>query len=133
MHARCPLRVISGQTVASQNPTLSAMIQKRTNYCDAAIVRFVPIAADAPQQTVSLFDHLVGGGEQSRRHGEAERLGGLEVDEKFDLGGPLDWQVRRLLALEYAAGIDTSQVVRICNPASVAGQAAGCHERAILV
>jgi hypothetical protein len=44
------------------------------------IVREVPLATDAPQQTASLFDHLVGPDEQRLRHGEAERLGGLEVD-----------------------------------------------------
>ena len=32
-----------------------------------------------------LLDHLVGGREQRRRHGEAERLGGFEVDDKFEL------------------------------------------------
>jgi hypothetical protein len=36
-------------------------------------VRFVPIAANAPQQTACLFDHLVGAGEQRRRHVEAKR------------------------------------------------------------
>jgi len=32
-------------------------------------VRFVPKATDAPQQTTSLFDHLIGGDEQHRRNG----------------------------------------------------------------
>jgi hypothetical protein len=33
----------------------------------------------APQQTASLFDHLVGAGEQRRWHREPERLGGGEI------------------------------------------------------
>jgi hypothetical protein len=32
-----------------------------------------------PQQTASLFDHLVGASKQRGRHVEAERLGGSQV------------------------------------------------------
>jgi hypothetical protein len=35
----------------------------------------------APQQTASLFDHLVGAGEEYARHGQTERFGGFEIDD----------------------------------------------------
>jgi hypothetical protein len=47
-----------------------------------------------------LFDHLVGSREQRRRHIEAERLGGLEIDDEFISAWILDRQVARLLALK---------------------------------
>ena len=45
----------------------------------------------------------------------------------------LDWQVRRLLAFENAAGVDADQTVVFRFIASIAHQAAGRDERAILV
>src|SRR5262245_53319753 len=46
------------------------------------------------------FDHLVGTGEKRWRHGKAQRLGGLEIDDQLVLFWRLDRQIGRLLALE---------------------------------
>ena len=42
---------------------------------------------------------------------EAERLGGLEIDDQLELGRLLDRQVGGLLALEDATGVDADQAV----------------------
>src|SRR5271154_952474 len=74
--------------------------------------------------TLSL-DHLIGGRQQSFRDGKAERLGGLEVDDQFELGGLLHRQIGWFVALENAPGIDASLVVLIGKAAAIAHQAAG--------
>jgi hypothetical protein len=52
------------------------------------------------QQTVCaisyLLDHLVGAGEQRRRHFEAERFCGCEINNEIELSWLLDWDVTRL-------------------------------------
>ena len=44
-----------------------------------------------PEADLDLLDHLVGTGDHSGRNREAKCLGGLEVDNNFELGGKGDW------------------------------------------
>ena len=53
----------------------------------------------------SSFDHLVGTREHGRRHVEAERFGGLEVDDEHVVGRRLYRQVCGLLTLEDAINV----------------------------
>ena len=71
------------------------------------------------------FDHLVGAGEQRGRHGEAERLGSLEIDHQIVLGRLHHRQVSSLIALEDAARIITHLPVAVSNVIAVAYQTAG--------
>jgi hypothetical protein len=52
------------------------------------------------------FDHLVSTTQQRNRDGDAERLRGSHIDNKFNLGGLLHGQISWLLALENSAGIE---------------------------
>ena len=56
------------------------------------------------------FDHLVGGGEQLRRHVQAERLGGLEIDHQLDLGRLLHREISRLSAPQNAVNVEGREV-----------------------
>ena len=72
------------------------------------------------------LDHLVGDGKESRRHLDAERPGGLQVDDELELGRLHDRQIGRLGALEDVAGIDAHLTITVREVGSIAHQAADC-------
>jgi hypothetical protein len=72
-----------------------------------------------------LLDHLVGGGEQLIGHGDAERPGGLVIDDQLEFRRLHHRQVRGLHVLEDAAGLDADMTQPIRNVGSVAHESAG--------
>src|SRR5262249_31775972 len=81
----------------------------------------------------TLFDHLVGAAEQRERERDAERLRSLEVDDQLHLCCLLDRQISRLFAFENSSGVNADLTIVIRLTGSVAQQAAGRGERAILM
>src|SRR5262245_2518471 len=70
------------------------------------------------------LDYLVGACEQRWRHSEAEYPCRRVIDDKLELGGLNDRQVRRFRTLEDTTSIDTGLTIRIRHAGSVAHQAA---------
>jgi hypothetical protein len=71
----------------------------------------------AAQQRGSLFDHLVGAILYRLRHGNAERVRSLEVEEQLDFACLLHRQVGGFLALENTADVPASEAIGIWDAA----------------
>src|SRR3954452_9050906 len=67
----------------------------------------------APQQTASLFDHLVGGDQQARRNGQAKCLRRFEVDDGFELRRRLHRKVGGLCATQDAVNISRRLSIQV--------------------
>jgi hypothetical protein len=73
----------------------------------------------------NLFNHLVGECEQSRRNGDAEHGGGLDVEDQLELARLYDRQVGGLRTLDDAASVRAGLAPRIVNVGSITHQPTG--------
>src|SRR5204863_4648478 len=76
------------------------------------------------------LDHVVGAGKQRRWHGQAQSLGGLEVDDQLELSRLHNRQIDWLLALENTTGVNTDLTILIGIAAAVADEPASLGELA---
>src|SRR5262249_47428763 len=78
-------------------------------------------------------ENLVGAAGQRQRNGDAERTGGLQVEEHLDFGGLLHRQIARLATFKNSPSIDSDEAMCFRNVGPVAHQTSGLSERAPLV
>src|SRR5262249_15661122 len=76
----------------------------------------------------SLFDYLVGGGEQRLRNIETERFGGFEIDDELEFGWLLDWKVRGLRSLQNFVNVPGSAPIQVTKICSVGQETSGIHK-----
>jgi hypothetical protein len=74
-----------------------------------------------------LFDHNVGEGEHGRGHGEANRLGGFQIDRQVELYRILYRQVCGFLAFQDAVDITCGLPVLVDGIGTVGDQPAVCR------
>src|SRR6266576_458033 len=87
-------------------------------------------SGSTPAPACSSFNDLIGAGEHRWRNFDTKRLGGLEVDDKLELGRILHRQIGGLLAPKDAIDVARHAPVRIDRIRPVGDQTSGRNKQA---
>src|SRR5262245_3436327 len=104
---------------------MMSALPPEADMCSAqAHVRFGPKADSCSAAKRSLFDHLVGAGENRRWNCQAERLGRFKIDHQLVFIRRLHWQISWLLTLEDAVDVSGRPAELCKNIIPIRGQPA---------
>src|SRR6516164_2267933 len=128
---RPPPRNLEDETCSIASPhqsLIAGSIAVDEFVCPSTGNRFPTSLNFAPDHTsladlACSFDHLVGAGQHCRRHLEAKRLGGLQVDHQLVLGRRLYGKIGCSLALQDAVDVARRAPERIDGIRAVRNQA----------
>jgi hypothetical protein len=79
------------------------------------------------------FDDLVGACKNRLRDCQAERVGGVQIDDQLEFGRLLDRQIGGFGAVEDLSGVDADLAIDSGEAGSIADQAAGRGELALFI
>src|SRR5215813_7510359 len=82
------------------------------------------------RKCVGSFDYLIRSQQQRRSDGEAERFGGLEIDDELERRGLLDWKITGLRTLEDAIDIGRGATKHCGHARAIAHQTTGFRQLA---
>src|SRR5262245_3697815 len=82
---------------------------------------------------VALFNDFIGRSRESHRYLDAQRPGGLEIEDKFVFDRLHHWQLTGLLTLEDASDVDAGLTIGIDDTSSIACQTASIDILAAVV
>src|SRR6202035_4921842 len=99
---------------------------RTTIRAEASLWRSPQVVNYSPKGRLSdLLDHLVGTQQCRCRHIDAERLGGLEIDDRREFRRPLDRKIGRISALENPVHKERRVAIGCDDTHAVAYRAAG--------
>src|SRR6185503_2614375 len=112
---------------------MSAFLPKADMRAALADVRYGPEADMLVIPIFPLFNHTIGAGDERGRHRDAERLGGLHINDQLECVRLVDWQITNFSPLENFDDVSRSQTEQFGKVRAVGDQASELNKLPCLI